>query len=391
MPLLSLQKIGLAFGHLPLFEEADLQIEPGERIALIGRNGAGKSSLLRVLSGEQPPDSGTIWREPGLRVSRLEQDVPAAGDRTVFGEVASGLGELGSLVSEYHQAAVRVSETHGAADMERLGGLQHRLEERDGWRLEQKVEHIVSRLSLPAERRMDQLSGGWRRRALLGRALVSEPHLLLLDEPTNHLDIDAIRWLEEYLQGYPGAILFVTHDRAFLTAIATRIVELDRGRFTSWPGSYANYLQKKEAALDAEARELERLDKKLLKEEAWLRQGVKARRTRNEGRVRALMALRAERAAYRAQSGTVRLAVDDGQGSGKLVFEAEQVWKSFGGRVVIRDYSQRILRGDRVGLIGPNGSGKTTLLRLLLGEVAPGQRRSAPRRAAAGGLLRSAA
>ena len=371
MPLLSLQKIGLAFGHLPLFEEADLQIEPGERIALIGRNGAGKSSLLRVLSGEQPPDSGTIWREPGLRVSRLEQDVPAAGDRTVFGEVASGLGELGSLVSEYHQAAVRVSETHGAADMERLGGLQHRLEERDGWRLEQKVEHIVSRLSLPAERRMDQLSGGWRRRALLGRALVSEPHLLLLDEPTNHLDIDAIRWLEEYLQGYPGAILFVTHDRAFLTAIATRIVELDRGRFTSWPGSYANYLQKKEAALDAEARELERLDKKLLKEEAWLRQGVKARRTRNEGRVRALMALRAERAAYRAQSGTVRLAVDDGQGSGKLVFEAEQVWKSFDGRVVIRDYSQRILRGDRVGLIGPNGSGKTTLLRLLLGEVAP--------------------
>ena len=371
MPLLSLQKIGLAFGHLPLFEEADLQIEPGERIALIGRNGAGKSSLLRVLSGDQPPDSGTIWREPGLRVSRLDQDVPAAGDGTVFAEVASGLGELGSLVSEYHQAAVRVSETHDAADMERLGELQHRLEERDGWRLEQKVEHIVSRLSLPAERPMQQLSGGWRRRALLGRALVSEPHLLLLDEPTNHLDIDAIRWLEEYLQGYPGAILFVTHDRAFLTAIATRIVELDRGRFTSWPGSYANYLQKKEAALDAEARELERLDKKLLKEEAWLRQGVKARRTRNEGRVRALMALRAERAAYRAQAGTVRIAVDDGQGSGKLVFEAEHVSKSFAGRVVIRDYSQRILRGDRVGLIGPNGSGKTTLLRLLLGELAP--------------------
>jgi ATP-binding cassette subfamily F protein uup len=369
--LLSLQKVGLAFGHLPLFEEADLQIESGERIALIGRNGAGKSSLLRVLSDEQPLDTGTIWRDPGLRVSRLEQDVPAAGDRTVFAEVASGLGELGALVSEYHQAAVRVSETHDAADMGRLGALQHRLEERDGWRLEQKVEHVVSRLSLPAERRMDQLSGGWRRRALLGRALVSEPHLLLLDEPTNHLDIDAIRWLEEYLQGYPGALLFVTHDRAFLAAIATRIVELDRGRFTSWPGSYASYLEKKAAALDAEARELERLDKKLLKEEAWLRQGVKARRTRNEGRVRALMALRAERAAYRAQSGTVRLAVDDGQGSGKLVFEADRVSKSFGGRVIVRDFSQRILRGDRVGLIGPNGSGKTTLLRLLLGELAP--------------------
>jgi ABC transport system ATP-binding/permease protein len=371
VPLLSLQRVGLAFGHLPLFEAADLQIESGERIALIGRNGAGKSSLLRVLSAEQPPDSGTIWREPSLRVSRLDQDVPASADRTVFEEVASGLGELGALVSEYHEAATRVAESHDPADMERLGRLQHRLEERDGWRLEQKVEHIVSRLSLPAGRRMNQLSGGWRRRALLGRALVSEPHLLLLDEPTNHLDIDAIRWLEEYLQQYPGAILFVTHDRAFLTAIATRIVELDRGRLTSWPGNYESYLRKKDAALEAEARELERLDKRLMKEEAWLRQGVKARRTRNEGRVRALMALRAERAAYRAQSGQVRIAVDDGQGTGKVVFDAERVSKSYAGRVVIRDHSQRILRGDRVGLIGPNGSGKTTLLRLLLGEVEP--------------------
>jgi ATP-binding cassette subfamily F protein uup len=371
VPLVSLQHVGLAFGHLPLFEDADLQIDNGERIALIGRNGAGKSSLLRVLSGEQAPDSGTIWRAPGLRVSRLDQDVPAAGDRSVFAEVASGLGELGELVADYHQAAVRVSASHDPLEMERLGDLQHRLEELDGWRFEQKVEYIVSRLSLPAERRMNELSGGWRRRTLLGRALVSEPHLLLLDEPTNHLDIDAIRWLEEYLQGYPGALLFVTHDRAFLTAIATRIVELDRGRFTSWPGSYQNYLQKKEAALDAEARELERLDKKLSKEEAWLRQGIKARRTRNEGRVRALTALRAERAAYRAQSGNVRIAVDDAQSSGKLVYEAEHVTKTFGERVVVRDYSQRILRSDRVGLIGPNGSGKTTLLRLLLGELTP--------------------
>jgi ABC transport system ATP-binding/permease protein len=371
VPLLSLQRVGLAFGHLPLFEDADLQIERGERIALIGRNGAGKSSLLRVLTGEQVPDSGSIWQEPGLRVSRLDQDVPAAVDRTVFAEVAAGLGELGTLVAAYHQAAVRVAESHDSAAMERLGALQHALEERDGWRLEQKVELIVSRLSLPAERRMSELSGGWRRRALLGRALVSEPHLLLLDEPTNHLDIDAIRWLEEYLQGYPGALLFVTHDRAFLTAIATRIVELDRGRFTSWPGNYETYLRKKDAALNDEARELERLDKKLLKEEAWLRQGVKARRTRNEGRVKALMALRAERAAYRAQAGAVRIAVDDGQGTGKLVFEADKVSKSFGGTPVIRDYSQRILRGDRVGLIGPNGSGKTTLLRLLLGDLQP--------------------
>jgi ATP-binding cassette subfamily F protein uup len=371
MPLLALQRVGLAFGHLPLFEGADLQIDNGERIALIGRNGSGKSSLLRVLSDDQAVDAGSIWREPGLRVSRLDQDVPVVGERSVFAEVAAGLGELGGLAAEYHQAATRVAETHAAADLERLGELQHALEERDGWRLEQKVELIVSRLLLPADRQMSELSGGWRRRALLGRALVSEPHLLLLDEPTNHLDIDAIRWLEEYLHSYPGAILFVTHDRAFLSSIATRIVELDRGRLTSWPGDYASYLQKKDAALEAEARELERLDKKLEKEEAWLRQGVKARRTRNEGRVQALMALRAERAAYRAQGGTVRLAVDDGQATGRIVFEADRVSKSFGGRPVVRDYSQRILRGDRIGLIGPNGSGKTTLLRLLVGEMLP--------------------
>ena len=371
MPLLTLQRVGLAFGHLPLFADADLQIDAGERIALIGRNGSGKSSLLRVLSGGQPADAGAIWRAPGLRVSRLDQEVPLAGDRTVFDEVAAGLGELGGLVSQYHQAATRVAETHAPGELERLGRLQQALEERDGWRLEQKVELIVSRLALPADRRMRELSGGWRRRALLGRALVSEPHLLLLDEPTNHLDIDAIRWLEEYLRTYPGALLFVTHDRAFLSAVATRVVELDRGRLTSWAGTYDTYLQKKEAALDTEARDLERLDKKLEKEEAWLRQGIKARRTRNEGRVRALMALRAERAAYRAQSGTVRLAVDDTQGTGKLVFEAEHVSKTFAGRSVVRDYSQRILRGDRIGLIGPNGSGKTTLLRLLVGELTP--------------------
>ena len=371
MPLLTLQSVSLAFGHLPLFSGADLQIDEGERLALIGRNGAGKSSLLRVLSGEVPPDDGAIWRAPGLRVSRLDQDVPAAGAGTVFDEVASGLGELGALVSAYHAAATRVAESHAPADLEKLGALQHTLEERDGWRLEQKVELIVSRLALPAERRMTDLSGGWRRRTLLGRALVSEPQLLLLDEPTNHLDIEAIRWLEDYLQGYPGAILFVTHDRAVLGNLATRIVELDRGVLTSWPGSYPSYLQKKEAALDAEAGELERLDKKLQKEEAWLRQGVKARRTRNEGRVRALMALREQRAAHRAQPGSVRLAVDDAQGSGRLVFEAKAVSKAFDGVPVVRDYSQRILRGDRVGLIGSNGSGKTTLLKLLVGEIEP--------------------
>jgi ATP-binding cassette subfamily F protein uup len=371
VPLLTLQDVSLAFGHLPLFEGANLQIEPGERIALIGRNGTGKSTLLRVISGEIPADGGLVWRSPGLRVSKLAQDVPLAGNRTVFDEVAEGLGALGALVANYHHAAMEVAADIGGDALARLGDLQHELEERDGWRLEQKVEMVVSRLALPADKSMPELSGGWRRRALLGKALVSEPDLLLLDEPTNHLDIDAIRWLEEYLRTYAGALLFVTHDRAFLSTLATRIVELDRGTLTSWPGSYENYLQKKADALETEARDLARLDKKLAQEEAWLRQGVKARRTRNEGRVKALHELRAERAAYRAESGPVRMGIDGGEASGKVVFEAEDVSKSYDGVPVVRGYSQRILRGDRIGLIGPNGSGKTTVLRLLVGEIEP--------------------
>jgi ATP-binding cassette subfamily F protein uup len=384
LPILTLDSVSLAFGHLPLVSDADLRIEPGERIALIGRNGAGKSSLLKVLSGESPPDAGSVWRSPGLRIARLEQDVSAfarrsskagpgesAGAHSVFDEVAQGLGALGALVADYHHAAMTVAETGASAALDRLGELQHQLEERDGWRLEQKIEMVVSRLSLPADRPMRELSGGWRRRALLGKALVSDPDLLLLDEPTNHLDIDAIRWLEDHLRNFAGAVVFVTHDRTFLSALATRIIELDRGRLTSWPGSYAAYLDKKAAALNAEAGELARLDKKLEKEEAWLRQGVKARRTRNEGRVRDLMTLREQRAAYRALGGTVRMAVDATEASGRLVFEADGVSKTLGGVPVIRDYSHRILRGDRVGLIGPNGSGKTTLLRLLVGETAP--------------------
>jgi ABC transport system ATP-binding/permease protein len=379
VPLLTLQNVSLAFGHLPLFEDAGLQIESGERIALIGRNGTGKSTLLRVLSGETPADAGAIWRTPGLKVSRLDQDVPLAGDRTVFDEVAAGLGALSDLVTEYHHAAMDVAASNDPDRLAELGDLQHQLEERDGWRVEQKVEIILSRLALPADTPMRDLSGGWRRRALLGKALVSSPDLLLLDEPTNHLDIDAIGWLEDYLQEYAGperpglrtSLVFVTHDRAFLSSLATRIVELDRGALTSWPGNYATYLEKKAAAVETEARDLERLDKKLAQEEAWLRQGVKARRTRNEGRVKALYALRAERAAYRAQSGTAKMSLNASEASGRLVFEAEHVSKGYGGVPVIRDYSQRILRGDRVGLIGPNGSGKTTLLRLLVGEIEP--------------------
>ena len=332
--LVHAQGISLAFGHLPLFENADVRIESGERLALIGRNGTGKSTLLKVLSGEVPPDRGVVWRQPGLRIARLDQDVLApVNDRTVYQEIAHGV------------------------------------ESDEDWRDEQKIRQVISRLSLPADRPVADLSGGWRRRTLLARALVSHPDLLLLDEPTNHLDIDAIRWLEEFIRSFPGAVLFVTHDRAFLSGLATRIVELDRGRLTSWPGSYDVYVAKKAAALDNEARELERLERKLAQEEAWLRQGVKARRTRNEGRVRDLMKLRAERAARRDVIGDVRMAIDASIASGKLVFDAEHVFKRFGNRTVIADYSQRILRGDRVGLIGPNGSGKSTLLRLLVGEL----------------------
>ena len=374
MPLLSLDSVSLAFGHLPLFENASLRIDAGERIALIGRNGSGKSSLLKVIGGEVPPDGGTVWRAPGVRVARLDQDVPFVGTRTVFDEIADGLGELGGLVADYHHAAMLVGETSGEGPeraMERLGVLQQQLEERDGWRLEQKVELVISRLDLPADRPVGELSGGWRRRTLLGKALVSEPDVLLLDEPTNHLDIDAIRWLEEYLAAFAGALLFVTHDRAFLGALATRIIELDRGTLTSWPGSYTTYLAKKADALETEARDLARLDKKLAQEEAWLRQGIKARRTRNEGRVKDLMELRARRAAHREQSGNVRLSIDSADTSGKLVFEAKGVSKAFDGVPVIDNFSTRIQRGDRIGLIGPNGSGKSTLLKLLLGELQP--------------------
>ena len=366
--------MSLAFGHLPLFERASLQIEAGERIALIGRNGSGKSSLLKAIAGEVAPDRGTIWRAPGARVARLDQDVPLVGTRTVFEEVADGLGDLGALVADYHHAAMQVAEAEGGSRayeqaLDRLGALQHDLEERDGWSLEQKVELVISRLDLPADRPVGELSGGWRRRALLGKALVSQPDVLLLDEPTNHLDVDAIQWLEEHLAAFAGALLFVTHDRAFLNRLATRIVELDRGTLTSWPGSYPRYLEKKAAALENEARDLARLDKKLAREEVWLRQGVKARRTRNEGRVKALMELRATRAAYREQSGNVRLAISANDTTGKLVFEAERISKSLDGVPVIREFSVRIVRGDRIGLIGPNGAGKSTLLRLLLGEM----------------------
>jgi len=339
MPLVSLDRVSLAFGHLPLLDGVALQVDSRERVAVIGRNGTGKSTLLKILSGELPSDSGSVWRQPGLRLARLEQDVPLSANRSVFDVVADG-----------HT---------------------HHLEADEEWLREHHVDLVLSRLGLPGEAIVDTLSGGWRRRVLLARALVGQPDLLLLDEPTNHLDVDAIIWLEDFLASYAGAVVFVTHDRTFLQRLATRIVELDRGQLTSWPGDYATYLRRKDEALSNEAAEQERFDKKLAEEEVWLRQGIKARRTRNEGRVRALMAMRAERAARREQMGAVRMQAELADPSGKLVFEVRHVSKAYEGAVVIQDFSARITRGDRIGLIGPNGVGKTTLLRVLLGELEP--------------------
>src|SRR5262245_12152309 len=339
MPLVSLDRVSLAYGHLPLLDEASLQIDARERVAVIGRNGSGKSTLLKIIGGEIPADSGSVWRQPALKISRLEQDVPLSSNRTVFDVVADG-----------HT---------------------HHLAEHEDWLREHHVDLVLSRLELPGDAVVDTLSGGWRRRVLLARALVGQPDLLLLDEPTNHLDIDAITWLESFLAEYGGAVMFVTHDRAFLQRLATRIVELDRGVLTSWPGDYATYLRRKDEMLSAQAAEWERFDKKLAEEEAWLRQGIKARRTRNEGRVKALMAMRVERARRREPMGSVRLGVERADASGRMVFEANAISKSFGTRVVVRDFTARVMRGDRIGLIGPNGSGKTTLLRMLIGELEP--------------------
>ena len=370
MPLLSLDHISHAYGHLPLLDDVSLQIQPGERLALIGRNGAGKSTLLQIISGELVPDGGTVWREPGARVARLVQDVPLETNATVFDVVAEGLGDLSAVVAAYHHAAVDVAAGRDGA-LEEMGRLQHALDERDGWRLEQRVELVLTKLDLPADAPVDTLSGGWRRRVLLARALVASPDVLLLDEPTNHLDIEAIAWLEEFLSAYAGAVLFITHDRVFLERLATRVLELDRGRLTSWPGDYQAFVRKKEEWLANEALLNEKFDKKLAEEEVWLRRGVKARRTRDEGRVKRLMEMRAERAARRQQLGNVRLVVEQAENSGRLVFEAEHVSKAYGDRCVIKDFSTRVMRGDRIGLIGPNGAGKTTLLRILLGELAP--------------------
>ncbi|OOG22948.1 ABC transporter ATP-binding protein [Thioalkalivibrio denitrificans] len=372
MPILTLREVSLSYGSAPLLDGVNLSIEAGERISLVGRNGAGKSTLMRVLTGDVVPDQGEAVRADGLRVAMLTQAVPAGTRGSVFDVVAGGLGATGERIRRYHRAVQALAARPGdAAALGELERAQHDLEADDGWHLEQRVETVLSRLDLPADDDFGALSGGLKRRVLLARALVAEPDLLLLDEPTNHLDIQAIEWLETFLLGFGGTLLFITHDRAFLRRLATRIIELDRGRLTDWPGDYDTYLRRKQEALDAEERANALFDKKLAQEEAWIRQGIKARRTRNEGRVRALKALRAERARRRERAGTANLQIRDAERSGRLVIEAEGVCFGYGGEPVIRDFSTLILRGDRVGLVGPNGSGKTTLLRLLLGRVAP--------------------
>lgn len=369
MTLLKFTDVSLAFGTTPLLDKVSWQIEKGERVCIIGRNGTGKSSMLKLVKGEQMPDDGAIWRAPALKIGELPQELPVADERTVYDVVAEGLAEVGELLSRYHHLSLHIQ---GEDDLTQLARVQQALEARDGWRLQQLVETTLTRLQLPADKTLSELSGGWRRRVLLAQALVAEPDLLLLDEPTNHLDIGAIAWLEEALSGFPGAVLFITHDRAFLQAVANRILELDRGHLIDWKGDYASFLVHKEQQLAAEEAANALFDKRLAQEEVWIRQGIKARRTRNEGRVRALKAMRNERAERRERTGKASFQMETAEKSGKQVIVAEKVGFAHpGGEPLIRDFSLVLQRGDRIGLLGANGTGKTTLLKLLLGDLQP--------------------
>ncbi|MEW6313311.1 MAG: ATP-binding cassette domain-containing protein [Pseudomonadota bacterium] len=373
MPLLQLDQISLAFGHVPLLDHADLVIQENERIGLIGRNGTGKSSLLKIIAGSVYADDGKVWRAPELRLGYVPQEPEFDPGHTVFEAVAAGLGQVTEFLLDYHAVAQQLGHADADHDMllRRLHELQAALEVRDGWRLNDKVEAVIQRLGLPEDAKIGSLSGGMKKRVALARALAAEPQLLLLDEPTNHLDVAGIEWLEQWLNGFSGSVLFITHDRRFLDNVATRIIELDRGRLASFPGNFSDYQRVKEEMLRMEAVEQRKFDKFLAQEEVWIRKGIEARRTRNEGRVRRLEALRRERAARRERIGSVQLAVGEGERSGKLVAELQHVHKAFGKHVVIRDFSCVVQRGDKIGLIGPNGVGKSTLLKLILGELEP--------------------
>lgn len=371
MPHITLDNASLAYGHHPLLDKAAFQLDPGERVGLIGRNGAGKSSLLKVIAGESKLDDGNIWRATSVRIVYVPQEPELDNTHTVYQAVAEGLGSLQQILVDYHQVTHDMGDPDADIEalMERMQHLQHELDAKNGWAAQSRVETVLSRLSLDADVMVSKLSGGWRKRVALGRALVADPEVLLLDEPTNHLDLEAILWLEELLLSFNGGVLFITHDRRFLNRLATRIVELDRGKLTDFVGTYDHYLIKKEELLAVEATHAAKFDKVLAQEEVWIRQGIKARRTRNEGRVRQLERLRLERAARRERQGNVKLSLDSGERSGKLVAELENVQKAYGDRSLINNFTTRIMRGDRIGLLGANGIGKTTLLKIILGEI----------------------
>ena len=366
MPLLTLKDVHLAYGPTVLLNKESLVIEAGERIGLLGRNGVGKSSLLKILSRENKPDAGELWLQPGARVAYLDQELPVDENATVYDFVAGGLKHLGQLLSTYHHIT-----THETPDLKKLEQLQHQIDSQDGWKIQNKVETVISQLDLPEDTIMTTLSGGWSRRAALARALVLEPDILLLDEPTNHLDIPAIEWLEKLLLDFRGAIILITHDRAFLQKTANRIMELDRGKLISWQHDYQAFLRHRDTQLASEEKANTEFDKKLAKEEDWIRQGIKARRTRNEGRVRALQKMREEVKARRSQQDTARITVNKSELSGKIVAKAKGITHGYDSNTLVDNFSITILRGDRIGLIGPNGYGKTTLLKILLGQIQP--------------------
>ena len=368
MTLLRFDDVSLNFGDQMILRDAELSLETGERVCLIGRNGAGKSTTFKLITGQLEPDRGEITARQDLIVSQLEQTLPEALDLPVTDVIRSGLTQIEALLEEYARRSKLDLDKHGLRELEELHA---KIDTHDGWHLDQRVETTITDLKLPADKKMNELSGGWRRRVALAKALVQKPDLLLLDEPTNHLDIATIRWLEDRIYAYDGAVMFITHDRAFLQRLATRIVEIDRGKLTSWPGDYANYLRRKEKALEDEVVAEGKFDKKLAEEEAWIRQGIKARRKRNEGRVRALMKMREEREERIARESKARIYIEEAEQSGRKVIRARNVSYSYGDETVISNFSVKIMRGDRIGLIGNNGVGKTTLLRLLLGELEP--------------------
>lgn len=371
MPYITLDNASLAFGHHALLDHAAFQLDAGERVGLIGRNGAGKSSLLKAIAGTIKLDEGTVWRSPSARVVYVPQEPELEPTHTVFEAVAEGLGNLQQILIDYHTVTHDMGMPGADIDalMAKMQALQHDLDAQNGWAAQSRVETVLSRLKLDADVQISTLSGGWRKRVALGRALVAEPEVLLLDEPTNHLDLEAIEWLEGLLLGFNGSVLFITHDRRFLDRLATRITELDRGKLTDFNGNFTQYQVKKEELIAIEETHAAKFDKVLAQEEVWIRQGIKARRTRNEGRVRRLEALRLERAARRERQGNVKLNLDSGERSGKLVAELENVSKSYGEKTLIKNFSTRIMRGDKIGLLGPNGVGKTTLLKLILGDI----------------------